>query len=204
MSKKYVWYVGYGSNLSKQRFLCYIVGGIPKYGKKYKGGCSDTNCPIDDKPIKIPYSLYFALPNGYTKTDNWGEGGVAFINPIKEENKDYWSLCRMWKITCEQYEEVRDQEGKSWYNHEIYLGEEGGISIRTITNKIALTNILQPSDTYIKTVALGLKETFGFGDDAIAAYLTEKEGLKRFTKDTLIDVFKSVTSSNNRLKGWKK
>ena len=198
MCKKYIWYVGYGSNLSKQRFLCYIVGGTPKYGTKCYDRCSDPY-PIDDRPIKIPHRLYFALPNGYTKTDNWGEGGVAFINPLTEENEGYWSLCRMWKITCEQYEKVRDKEGRCWYDHKMYLGEEGGTPIYTITNKLHLTNILQPSDTYIKTVALGLKETFYFGDDTIAAYLIEKEGLKKFTKDTMIGVFQSATSSDNML-----
>jgi len=31
--KTYVWYAGYGSNLNKQRFMCYIKGGTPTYGK---------------------------------------------------------------------------------------------------------------------------------------------------------------------------
>jgi hypothetical protein len=198
---KYVWYVGYGSNLSKQRFLCYIVGGIPKYGKKYNDGCSNTECPIDDKPFRIPYRLYFALPGGETKTYNWGQGGVAFINPKKEGSEDNWSWCRMWKITCEQYEEVRVQERKPWYNHEIFLGEKNGIPIRTITNIEILSNIIPPSEAYLKTIALGLKETYNFTDNEIAAYLIGKEGIKgKFTKDKLTDICKSATSSNNRLK----
>jgi len=27
MKNMYVWYVGYGSNLLRERFLCYILGG---------------------------------------------------------------------------------------------------------------------------------------------------------------------------------
>src|SRR3972149_4490125 len=77
-NKSYVWYIAYGSNMSKQRLICYIEGGIPKLGKKRNKGCRDTTCPVEDKPIKIPYRLYFALPNGCTKTSNWGYGSVAF------------------------------------------------------------------------------------------------------------------------------
>jgi len=200
MNKKqsYVWYVGYGSNLSKQRFFCYIVGGTPKYGKKYNDGCSDTNCPTDDKQIKIPYRLYFALPNGHTRTDNWGEGGVAFINPVKEDNEHYWSLCRMWKITCEQYEEVRNQEGKCWYNYEIYLGEEDNIPIRTITNKDILTPYKRPSGGYLKTIALGLKETDNWSNEKIFQYLKGKEGVNsQIDEDELIEIIDSATSSNS-------
>ena len=200
MNKKqsYVWYVGYGSNLSKQRFFCYIVGGTPKYGKKYNDGCSDTNCPTDDKQIKIPYRLYFALPNGNTETDNWGRGGVAFINPVKEENEHYWSLCRMWKITCAQYEEVRNQEGKCWYNHEIYLGEEGNIPIRTITNKGILTPYNQPSEEYLKTIALGLKETFSMTNEDIVRYSINKDGISgNYSEEHLNRIIKSATSHNS-------
>ncbi len=60
----YVWYVGYGSNLSQQRFLCYITGRIPCFGKKKNDGCKkNQTLPADNKPIIIHYPLYFALPN---------------------------------------------------------------------------------------------------------------------------------------------
>lgn len=127
---KYVWYVGYGSNLSKQRFLCYIVGGIPMYGKKENGPCRDSTMPTADKQFRIPYRLYFALPTGKTETANWGKGGVAFISPTIERNENNWSLCRMWKITDEQYAEVWQEEGNSdtWYGKEISLGnDENGV-----------------------------------------------------------------------------
>jgi len=109
INQDYVWYVGYGSNLSNQRFLCYILGGIPKYGGKNNQACTNRALPLEDRPIKIPYSLYFALPEERKETSNWGKGGVAFITPEKVEDKDLWTLGRMWKITKEQYEEVKKQ-----------------------------------------------------------------------------------------------
>ncbi len=84
----------------------------------------------------INYPLYFALPDKNTKTYNWGTGGVAFVGP--KEDRRVKTLCRMWKITQNQYNEVKTQEGK-WYGKEILLGNEGGIPIYTITNDTILT-----------------------------------------------------------------
>ncbi|MEM1574166.1 MAG: hypothetical protein QXI49_06735 [Candidatus Methanomethylicaceae archaeon] len=134
IDQNYIWYAGYGSNLSRQRFLCYILGGKPKYGNKKHSGCKNRTLPTENKPIKIPYILYFALPSG-EKTSNWGKGGVAFIAPEKIEDEKLWTLGRMWKITKDQYYEIKEQEGTSWYNYELYLGEDGNIPIYTITNK---------------------------------------------------------------------
>ena len=91
--------------------------------------------------------------------------------------------------TKEQYEEVRNQEGCCWYNFEISLGEENGTPIYTITNKNYLGNIIPPSETYLKTIALGLKETYILSVDGIADYLLQTDGIKGdFTKDKLIKV----------------
>lgn len=83
----------------------------------------------------------------------------------------------MWKVTKEQYEEVKDDEGRSWYDKEIPLGENSRVSIRTITNNSILSNITCPSDAYIKTIALGLKDTSNFNDEEIVDYLIEKKGI---------------------------
>jgi hypothetical protein len=172
----YIWYVGYGSNLHEQRFLCYINGGTPRFGNKCTKGCKDKTLPIENKPIIIDFPLYFALPGNNKETPNWGAGGVAFIDP--QEDKKLKTFCRMWKITKEQYEEVRDQEGWSWYGKEIPLGEDSGVPIYTITNDAILSNIICPSDAYIKTIALGLKETYNFNDEEIVDYLIEKKGIR--------------------------
>jgi hypothetical protein len=190
----YIWYVGYGSNLHEQRFLCYIKGGTPRFGKKCTKGCKDKTLPTENKPIIINYPLYFALPGNNSETPNWGAGGVAFIDP--QEDKNLKAFCRMWKITKEQYEEVRDQEGRSWYGKEIPLGEDSGVRIYTITNNAnnaILSNIICPSDAYIKTIALGLKETYHFNDEEIVDYLIEKKGIRgSLQKDVMFKIMASL------------
>jgi hypothetical protein len=165
-------------------------------GKKVEG-CKDKTPPKESKPIRIPYSLYFAKQSQY-----WENGGVAFISLERESDESNWTLGRMWKITKEQYEEVKNQEGE-WYNYEICLGEEYGISIYTITNKYNL-NIKKPSEgykkpskPYLKTISLGLKETYNFSKIEIYGYLIQKDGIKsNFTKDELMVIIKSVILSN--------
>jgi hypothetical protein len=109
MDKKqsYIWYAGYGSNLCKERLHCYIRGGDFKWGGKKAKGCRDKTLPSANKPIQLPYRLYFAKRSPY-----WGNGGVAFISSDQEPDKNNWTRGRMWKITCEQYEEIKIQEGR--------------------------------------------------------------------------------------------
>lgn len=197
-NQNYVWYVSYGSNLSKQRFLCYILGGTSKYGKKSNQGCKDKALPLENRTIKIPYSLYFALPGERKETSNWGNGGVAFITPEKVEDEDLCTLGRMWKITKDQYEEVKNQEGQFLYDHEICIGEDNSIPIYTITNKRRLNNNIRPNERYLKTVALGLKETYNMDNEEISGYLIRKNAIKgNFTKDNLIGIIESANSSNS-------
>jgi len=176
MNKSYIWYAGYGSNLCEKRFLCYIQGGVPPFGKIPASGCYDPTPPIETSTLSIPYELYFALPNRCLKTSNWGEGGVAFVEP--DINKNNSTLCRLWKITKEQYEEVRSQEGRSWYGYEINLGEKEGAPIVTITNEKSLNNIIRPSSDYLKTVCRGLKESFNMEGNDIAEYMSSRRGIK--------------------------
>ena len=105
---------------------------------------------------------------------------------------------RMWKITNEQYEQIRDQEGCSWYNHEISLGEENGFPILTITNAAILTPYKRPSTGYLKTIALGLKETDNWSNEKILQCLKGKEGINcQIDEDELIEIIGSATSSNS-------
>jgi len=132
--------------------------------------------PVENKPFTINYPLYFAIPGTGNSTSNWGLGGVAFIDP--QENGKARTFCRIWKITTAQYTEVRCQEGRTWYDHEIPLGIDCGYPIMTITNHSVIRNIISPSDAYLKTIALGLRETYDFSDDEIAEYLLDKTGIK--------------------------
>jgi len=198
VNQSYVWYVGYGSNLCKERFLCYICGGKFKWGGKETKRCKDKTLPKANKPLQIPHSLYFGK-----NSTSWRNGGVAFISPEHEPDKNNWTMGRMWEITCEQYEHVKVQEGKSWYNQEIYLGEDDGVPIHTITNKKIVTSYNKPSEEYIKTIALGLKETDNWPSNKILRYLSTKAGVKgQINRDDLIKIIRSVTSSNTSLKTY--
>jgi hypothetical protein len=165
MPTKYVWYVCYGSNLCEERFLCYIRGGKFKRGGSEAEGCTDKSLPIADKPCRIPHRLYFAK-----SAASWGNGGVAFLDPKKEPDQAHWSLGRMWKITYEQYREISKQEG-SWYTKQINLGEEDGCPMLTFTNQKRLHPDKPPAESYTRTIAEGLKETFHLTDEQIAEYL---------------------------------
>jgi hypothetical protein len=192
--KSYIWYAGYGSNLSKQRFLRYVLGGKPTYGQRANEGCSDKTLPLEDKAYKIPYQIYFALPDNKRSTSMWGPGRVSFIETNEASEFSYG---RMWKINLEQYEEIKTQEGRSWYDKEILLGTQDHISIYTITNSKILDNKLAPSEAYLKTLMLGLKETFNMSAKQIASYLLEKEGLKdNFRFEDLEKLFYSLFPKN--------
>jgi hypothetical protein len=181
--KKYVWYVGYGSNLCQERFLCYIKGGQYKFGGSDARGCDDKTLPRENKTIELPYRLYFAR-----QSSSWDKGGVAFIDVEMEKDQTEWTLARMWKITEEQFQQVRQQEGLSWYNHVINLGTEGDIPVLTITNSAAQA-LNPPSGGYLSTIVIGLTESYKMDADEVYAYLYRKEGIQGyFSKKELRDI----------------
>lgn len=177
MSSSHVWYAAYGSNLSEQRFLTYIFGGKPEFGKKVQKGCTDKTPPSGDDVLRVPYALYFGLPSRRTETKNWGRGGVAFLTVERSPVQQPMVLCRIWKITREQYDEVRVQEGQKWYNHEMELGEKDGIPLVTLTTKRSDIKIQRPSADYLMTIALGLREACDFREDEFASYLIVSPGI---------------------------
>jgi hypothetical protein len=99
----YVWYASYGSNLCRERFLCYILGGQPEGSGKTERGCKDNSLPLKDKVIRIPHALYFA-----EYSQRWG-GGVAYIGHRRIPPKA-GALGRMYLIHVEQFLDVVRQE----------------------------------------------------------------------------------------------
>jgi len=194
ISRNYVWYAGYGSNLNKQRFYCYIEGGTPTFGKRASDGCTDKTLPADEQDIILPYELYFALPFNAHGTSNWGDGGVAFLSDTLTESSA--TRCRLWKITEEQYEEVWGQESKSWYGKPIKLGKIDDCPVWTITHEMPVTRIVRPSVPYLKTIIVGLKETFQMNDREIAEYLVEKRGVEGYySLEEMAEIASAVSDS---------
>ncbi len=118
----------------------------------------------------IPFPLYFAR-----NADRWGDGGVAFIDSNPGHNRR--TLARMWKVTVEQFECIRGQEGRTWYDKVVKLGRHrDGSMIITITSSKRLSET-RPSDGYLRTITLGLRETFELSDDGVLSYLLNIPGI---------------------------
>jgi hypothetical protein len=194
---KLVWYASYGSNLKRERFMCYIKGGIPPGGAKPNKGCfRDKNDPIEVRQRSLNYELYFAGQSG-----TWGNGGVAFIR-----GEGGHTLGRMYLITDEQFNDVVMQENSKepdgsrfvpafnqlvsqsqsilpcnpWYGKLLNIGSERGCPILTFTT--ARTDLLNPNapvEQYVKVIASGIKETYPqTSDDDIVAYLYKAAGIR--------------------------
>jgi len=191
---EYIWYASYGSNISKDRFLCYIKGGKPNGSQKEYKGCTNKSLPIENEEIYIKSELYFAKKSG-----TWNGGGVGFIKVNFDENSE--TLGRMYLITKEQFVEVVKQETNfngelnidfekaiqngnlifrenSWYGNLVYLGNQNDKPIFTFTNAKNLNNEINPPDkNYLKTIANGLKETYKIDENEIEDYLKSKSGI---------------------------
>ena len=168
---QFVWYVGYGSNLSRERFECYIQGGKPKYSTKKSpySRMSDPTPPANAYRCDVPYEIYFAK-----ESPNWNNKGVAFIDDLKPG----YTFGRMWLIKKKQYDELRSLEGKTWYDKEILLGKKDSIPIYTITHSNRYKPDVSPSEGYLKTMEEGLAEIFD--EDEYRKYISElrKKGAK--------------------------
>ena len=204
MAKEIFWYLGYGSNLSKQRFLCYVKGEKPTYGTTVAKGCRNKKFFDVSKPMKIPYKLYFGLPKGRKATQNWGEGGVAFLD--RKENTEHTTFCRIWKVTSQQFHDVWDQEGPAWYNDLLKLGEVDGLPVFSFTRRkpgfqfeVETSRppdvvMMKPSASYMKTIILGLMETYPeMPKRDMLDYLRGREGIQNEYEHTeLLELYQQV------------
>lgn len=199
-NQSYVWYACYGSNLSKGRFFCYI------------SNCRDMTLPKDNKRIDIPYPLYFAK-----KSKNWENKGVAFIG--RKKTASNITHGRMYLITAEQFIDVVKQENAKkidatlsidfdsikesgykvvctgWYGNIVYLDEDNNLSVLTCTAPWDKGDekFITPSEKYLSTIILGLKEFYEYSDEEIANYLSNKPGIEgEYGKDGLINLSRTV------------
>ncbi len=192
----HIWYASYGSNISTERFMCYIQGGKPAGATRTYQGCKDQSPPLDQKPIKILHELYFAK-----SAEVWNGGGVCFINPEKNENAD--TLGNMYLITRQQFMEVVQQENStnesikiefekaqkeksivvkenSWYGNLLYLGEQNNAPIFTFTNENYLSGeINPPNQHYLKTIMKGLIAAHQLNESQLQDYFLSKKGIDK-------------------------
>lgn len=166
MNNNYVWYACYGSNLLKARFIEYINGGNSKFTSKKYDKCKDITPPVAEMTLEIPYRLYFG-----NESPSWSYGGVAFLD-VDRPGK---TLGRAYLITREQYEHLREQEGrgKNWYGYEQSLGDRYGVPVKTITN-VGVREERAPSEKYIEVIILGLMESYGMRREEAEEYVRER------------------------------
>ncbi len=195
-----VWYASYGSNLSLNRFMCYIVGGRPSGSTHSHQGCTDKTPPLNDRNLVIPHKLYFSK-----NFPNWENKGCAFVKA--QTNPKVVTLGRMYLLNPTQFIQVIRQESgfepsdphleinltKAMrngqymvepphfarnYGRVMYLGDDEGFPIFTFTAKWNDDEIVlnPPGERYLNTIRTGLKEAYGISDDEIERYLQHAEG----------------------------
>lgn len=165
---EYVWYVSYGSNMLKERFMHYIEGGSYE-GSRSRQPCSDTSHPLAVKTFDIPYDMYFG-----NTSRSWGNGGVSFLDASKKGH----ALGVAYLITKEQFEHVAAQEnggrypgGGEWYEDFIDLGKMDGFEVKTITNN-NLRRYNNPCRAYLDTLHMGIRQNWSdMSDEEIENYI---------------------------------
>jgi histone deacetylase 4/5 len=98
-----IWYACYGSNLSKARFNCYIMGGRVEGMSHHCVGARDS-APVRDSQVEwMPYRVFFAH---ISKT--WGYGGAAMLDITSSQGHE--CCMRLYKVTLQQFNDVVAQE----------------------------------------------------------------------------------------------
>lgn len=201
-----VWYASYGSNMWKPRFLCYIQGGKVEGMHKLCSGSMDKNPPKDVLWKNIPHRLFFG--RDYTLT--WGSGGVAFLHPEgNTQDKAYICMYRITleqfndilfqenRLSCDAdsplfdlgaLEAIKSRRSMSleaikggWYHNVVFLGEEQGIPILTMTCNLAdveafksgKLSLRAPGKEYANTLIRGLTEGQQLSEAKVTTYIEE-------------------------------
>lgn len=193
-----LWYVAYGSNLSLERFRCYLVGGRPAGAARTYPGCRDHRPPADIHSLMIPGGLYFA-----GRSAVWG-GGMAFLDPDASTHPS-GVAARAYLLARMQFLDVLTQEmhrmpgvgqdsskdpilmltdgaqhalGPGRYETVVRVGTLDSLPLLTFTAPTSACADLQPpSRPYLATLAAGLREAHGWSASEVAVYLLERPGL---------------------------
>jgi hypothetical protein len=179
-----LWYVAYGSNLSRARFEVYLRGGRPVDGARDYPGSRNPAVPDRAEAMTIPGGIRFVATSSV-----WG-GGMAIYDP----HADGDVAARAYLITAEQFVDVLAQETRSapgldidltpvhetgWhsigpgrYQTLALLGTRDGLPMLTFTSAdVGDHPVNAPSASYLATMAAGLRESHGWAGDRIGTYL---------------------------------
>lgn len=84
MDDGYVWYVAYGSNLSRRRL------------QRYLDRCAPVAPPLDAVATDVPHRLFFAHESRF-----WAGGGTAFVDPARDPAAA--TLAAGWLLRTDQF-----------------------------------------------------------------------------------------------------
>ena len=154
----YVWYVSYGSNMLKDRFMHYIKGGKFENRGRKRAACVDTSEPVAVRAYDIPFDMYFANESG-----SWEHKGVSFLDITKPGH----ALGVAYLISREQFEHVaREENGggnpescPNWYNCVKNLDSVDSCEVVTLTND-GVRPYNEPCEAYLNTLHRGLAENY--------------------------------------------
>lgn len=194
-NQQYVWYAGYGSNLYRERFHCYIVGGTPPGADDEPNpGCTDKTLPVRESSHIISHDFYFA-----GKSRKWQGGGIGFIRI--ESDSAASAYCNMYLITKEQFLEVVQQENSNdksiridfdaainsgslnfkpgvAYGNLLLVGNKEGFPIFTFTHEENRTPFKTPSSEYLNMITKGLIQTHNLNKEQLVNYLISRDGVR--------------------------
>jgi hypothetical protein len=202
-----VWYVGYGSNLNRARFLAYLQGGRVPGNDVDHAGCTDPAPPRDDVAFELDHSLYFA-----GRSERWGGTSAAFVSLSVQDPP---SPARAYLITQGQFVDVVRQENRRHediadfeqrlhvakghgharllpegsYAELVVCGERNGHPMLTFTASEDRTDFGRPSAAYLQMITSGLRECHGVTTAQAVAYLIGRPGVQEtWTRRDLKDL----------------
>lgn len=183
-----VWYVSYGSNMSRVRMASYINGGRPPGAAVTNVGTRDSTMPKDEAAVELPGRIYFA-----GESHIWG-GGVAFY----DHEVPGPTPARAYRITAQQFVDIAAQEmhripeegdpleevvigglesgrhtaGPGHYETLIEVGRRDGLPMLTFTAPHGFDAVphTHPTTPYLDMLAAGLRESHGWDDAQIRAH----------------------------------
>lgn len=183
-----VWYVSYGSNMSRDRLGCYLAGGRPPGAATSYVGARDQSLPREEVAVDLPGRLYFA-----GESPVWG-GGVAFY----DHDEPGPTPARAYRITVQQFADVAAQEmhripmegdpleevvlagldagrheaGPGHYETLIEVGRLEGLPMLTFTAPHGCDAVphTQPAPAYLAMLADGLRSSRDWDEDQVTAY----------------------------------
>jgi hypothetical protein len=184
-----LWYVAYGTNLSIARLRCYLRGGrFPEVTRQYRG-CRDRTDPAATFGLRVPGGIYFT---GHSSV--W-EGGMA----VYDAEHPGWIAARAYLLTASQFGDVLAQEmrqqpgaevdltpvhrhgrhtyGPGRYQTLIRVGSQSSLPMLTFTSgQHASRTFSAPTAAYLRTMAVGLRESHRWSDGRIGAHLASIPG----------------------------